>query len=62
MLDVTGFDCKKALKLPMEDYEDVLLAACAKRRKMECIITRNIKDFVNSPVRAVLPGDFLKSI
>ncbi|WP_434565280.1 PIN domain-containing protein [Thermoanaerobacterium thermosaccharolyticum] len=62
IIDVTGSDCEKALKLPMEDYEDALLAACAKRRKMECIITRDIKDFVNSPVRAVLPGDFLKSI
>jgi hypothetical protein len=28
---------------------------------MECIITRNVKDFGGSPVRAVLPDDFLKS-
>ncbi|NSW92457.1 MAG: PIN domain-containing protein [Firmicutes bacterium] len=62
ILDVTGPDCEKALELPMADYEDALLAACAKRRKMECIITRNIKDFGGSPVRTVLPGDFLKSI
>lgn len=62
ILDVTASDCEKALDLPMADYEDALLAACAKRGKMECIITRNIKDFGGSPVRAVLPGDFLKSI
>jgi len=62
VLDVTGSDCEKALELPMADYEDALLAACAKRGKMECIITRNIKDFGGSPVRAVLPDDFLKSI
>jgi predicted nucleic acid-binding protein len=62
ILDITGSDCKKALELPIADYEDALLAACAKRGKMECIITRNTKDFGSSPVRAVLPGDFLRSI
>lgn len=61
ILDVTGSDCEKALELPMPDYEDALLAACAKRGKMECIVTRNVKDFEGSPVKAVLPDDFLKS-
>jgi len=61
ILDVTGSDCEKALELPMADYEDALLAACARRGKMECIITRNVKAFGGSPVRAVLPDDFLKS-
>ena len=61
ILDVTGADCERALELPMTDYEDALLATCAKRGKMECIVTRNVKDFGGSPVRAVLPDDFLKS-
>jgi len=62
ILDVTGSDCKKALELPMSDYEDALLAACARRGKMECIVTRNVEDFGGSPVRAVLPDDFLKNV
>jgi predicted nucleic acid-binding protein len=62
ILDVTGSDCVKALELPMADYEDALLATCAKRSKMECIITRNVKDFEGSSIRAMLPVDFLKSI
>lgn len=62
ILDVTGSDCKKALELPMSDYKDALLAACARRGKMECIVTRNVEDFGGSPVRAVLPDDFLKSV
>lgn len=62
ILDVTGSDCVKALDLPLADYEDALLAACAKRSKIECIITLNIKDFEGSPIRAVLPADFLESI
>lgn len=60
IMDVTGSDCEKALELPMTDYEDALLAACAKRGKIECIITRNVKDFNGSPVKAVSPDDFLR--
>ncbi len=62
VIDVTGYDCKKALELSMADYKDALLATCAKRKKMDCIITRNIKVFDNSPVRAILPNDFLRNI
>ncbi|MDF9408095.1 PIN domain-containing protein [Pelotomaculum isophthalicicum JI] len=61
ILDVTGSDCEKALEMPMPDYEDALLAACAKRGKVDCIITRNQKDFSVSPVKALSPEDFLKN-
>ncbi|MBC7075296.1 MAG: PIN domain-containing protein [Syntrophomonadaceae bacterium] len=60
ILDVTGSDCEKALELPIADYEDALLAACAKRGKMECIITRNVEDFSGSPVPAKEPAAFLR--
>jgi hypothetical protein len=40
-------------------HEDALLAACAKRGNMEYIITRNVKYFSGSPVKAILPDDFL---
>lgn len=62
ILDVTGPDCEKALELSMSDYEDALLAACAKRGKIDCIITRNLKDFSASPVKAISPEDFLKNV
>jgi predicted nucleic acid-binding protein len=55
IIDVTGDDCKKALELNLTDYEDALLATCARREKVEYIITRNIKDFTSSPVPAILP-------
>lgn len=61
VLDVYGTDCKNALELQMTDYEDALLATCAKRFKMEYIITRNVKDFVGSPVQAILPDDFIQN-
>ena len=58
ILDVTQNDCEKALMLPMEDYEDALIATCAKHKRIELIITRNPKDFNKSPVAAITPDDF----
>ncbi|MBC7075710.1 MAG: hypothetical protein H5T98_06535 [Syntrophomonadaceae bacterium] len=43
----------------VDDFEDELISVCAKRTKMDYIITRNTKNFTNSPVPAVTPEDFL---
>jgi predicted nucleic acid-binding protein len=59
ILDITENDCKNALILPITDYEDALLVTCAKRNKVDRIITRNLKDFTESPVQTVAPDDFL---
>jgi len=59
VLDVNGKDCEEAFKLPMSDYEDALLAYCAKRHMVDNIITRNVKHFDGSPVKAIRPDDFL---
>ncbi|MDR3601566.1 MAG: PIN domain-containing protein [Desulfosporosinus sp.] len=59
VIDVTRSDCEKALILSMDDYEDALLATCAKRMRLELIITRNLKDFAESPVTAITPDDYL---
>lgn len=60
VVEVSGTDCVKAFALPMTDYEDALLAHCAKRIKAHYIITRNTKDFAGSPVDAITPESFLK--
>lgn len=62
ILDVNNTDCEKAFDLPMNDYEDALLAFCGKRHKMDLIITRNKKHFEKSPVKAVEPEDILLQI
>ena len=52
-------DCIKALELDMGDYEFALLATCAKKLKAATIITRNPEGFINSPVPAYTPEDWL---
>jgi predicted nucleic acid-binding protein len=51
-------DCMSALALDMTDYEDALVAVCAKKIKADYVLTRNTKDFINSPVPAIKPIDF----
>ena len=62
VLEVTGTDCRNAFDLPIADYEDALLAYCARRHKMDCIVTRNTKHFVGSSVKAIQPDDWLKNL
>ena len=59
ILDVTVTDCRAALALPMDDYEDALQAICARRAKCAYIITRNEKHYEGSPVPAITPEQFL---
>jgi len=60
--NTTSEDITSALILFMPDFEDALIAAAAKREKADYIITRNEKDFANSPVPAITPEDFLKTL
>ena len=60
LTDVTTKDLDEAMKADMPDFEDALLAANAKHNKADCIITRNAKDYANSPIKAFTPAEFLK--
>ena len=44
------------------DLEDGLQEACAYTNKIDYIITRNIKDFVNARIKALTPEQFIKSV
>ena len=48
-----------ARTLGFADYEDAVVAAAAKKAQCAYIITRNKRDFANSPVPALTPGEFL---
>jgi hypothetical protein len=43
----------------MADFEDAVLASTALRENTDYIITRNTKDFSNSPVPVISPDDFI---
>ena len=57
IVDVNGADLGNALASDMNDYEDAVLAQSCLRHGIDCIITRNMKDYTNSPIKAVLPSE-----
>ena len=44
----------------MKDFEDAVQVACAKRIGADYIVTRNLKDFQQSEVKAISSSDFVK--
>ncbi|GHV05995.1 twitching motility protein PilT [Clostridia bacterium] len=59
LTDVFAKDVTAALDSPVSDFEDALVAQCAKRVRADYIVTRNEKDFAKSAVPAISPEDFL---
>ena len=62
LIDTAGMDCRRALSSDISDYEDAVMMESAVRSGVDCIVTRNIKDYDKSPVPIYLPSDFLKLI
>ncbi len=56
---VTRSTLQLALDADMPDFEDALLAHAAHQAGAHAIITRNLRDFAKSPVRAYTPIQFL---
>ena len=61
-VDLKGEDLLCAANLDFSDYEDAVQSCQAARIKADYIVTRNIKDFVNSKVMAVKPTELLERI
>lgn len=60
ILDTGSLDCRKALSSEIRDYEDAVMVETAIRTEMDCIVTRNVKDYAKSPVKVCAPCMFLK--
>ena len=62
LIDTAGIDCRRAISSDISDYEDAIMVESAVRSGVDCIVTRNIKDYDKSPMPVHLPSDFLKLI
>ena len=45
-----------------KDFEDCVQAECALRAGADYIVTRNVKDFEKSPIKAITPDEFIKEM
>ena len=55
-------DLRKAAEMKTADFEDAVQMCCADRINADFIVTRNVRDFVSSPVPAVKPSELLDRI
>lgn len=60
--DTTGADCRRAVPSPISDFEDAVMSETAIRINADCIVTRNKKDYLKSPVPVFLADDFIKKV
>lgn len=62
LLDTAGMDCRKAISSELTDYEDAMMSETALRCGMDCIVTRNLRDYEKAPVQVYSPSAFLTQI
>jgi len=63
VISVSHEDCIKAMSIPIEDFEDALIAYCAEKAQVDCIITRDERFLrSDSPVKITSPQDFLENL
>jgi len=61
VLSVTSDDVLNAYTQRASDFEDCLLAICAKSNQCDAIVTRNEKDFAEFEIRIYSPEELLKA-
>lgn len=63
VIGIDPIDCIDALSLPMNDFEDAMVAVCAKKVKADFIVTRDEK-FIkeDTEVRTVSPEQLIEEI
>lgn len=62
VLDTAGMDARRAVLSCVTDYEDAVMIETAVRCELDCIVTRNIKDYTQSPIPVYTPSVFLKRL
>ena len=62
IVDLRATDLLKAAVEQSKDYEDQLQIVAAQRIKADYIVTRNVRDFLDSSVKPIMPTEFVKGI
>ena len=60
ILEVKEEECIDALVSSITDYEDAVVEQVARRSGVECIVTRNQKDYEPGLTKVFLPDDFIQ--
>lgn len=63
IIPIEGETIKKGLRSKHKDFEDALQIICANSiEKIDCIVTRNIKDFKDSEIPVLTPDELYNKL
>lgn len=62
VIDTTSSDCIGALDSNIKDYEDAIVVESSIKNNMNCIVTRNLKDFKKAKITVLDPQELLRKI
>lgn len=62
ILDTAGADILSAVASNIPDFEDAVMIETAAREHMDCIVTRNTRDYTGSIVPVFMPSEFLQML
>lgn len=62
VVDTAGMDCRRAIPSEVSDYEDAVMIETALRTEVDCIVTRNTRDYSKSSLAVYSPGEFIKKL
>jgi len=60
VLDTRGIDCRMAIASGTSDFEDAIMIETALRSGMDCIVTRNQKDYTQAQLPVYHPAELLR--
>jgi hypothetical protein len=60
ILNVSSSDIINAFEIKTTDFEDAVIMQCANRINADYIITRNMDDFIKSPVKSLTAEEFIQ--
>ena len=59
ILDTAAIDIQKAIPASTSDFEDAVMIETALRANVDCIVTRNTRDYSASPIPIYSPAEFI---
>lgn len=60
LLDTAALDIRKAISAEVADFEDAVMVETALRSGVDCIVTRNTKDYSKAPLPVYNPSRFIE--
>ena len=62
LLDSTERDIRKAISAEISDLEDAVMFETAVHSGVDCIVTRNTKDYAKAQIAVCTPEEFIQQI